>query len=134
MSSLVSCMSAARRRISGWVGSSTCAAFCSRMGLPILAMRRTAMLGLLDAPAAAGEELVLDVGAVARRAAAPAPHRRAEVVLVHELAGDVERREGDVVQVEAQVGELVAELDDDDAFGADGDALDAAAGLLFLAA
>ncbi len=41
MSSSVSCMSAARRRISGAVGSSTGAAFCSRMGLPILAMRNT---------------------------------------------------------------------------------------------
>src|SRR5260221_3869590 len=41
MSSSVSCMSAARLRISGAVGSATGSATFSRMGFPIFAMRRT---------------------------------------------------------------------------------------------
>src|SRR5512145_2515912 len=128
MSSSVSCMSAARRRISGALGSSTGAAFCSSTGLPIFAMRRTAIALVYFtarrlAAAGAGQVVGLEVGAVDGASAAPAPDRRAQVEIGHGLAGAVERRERDVGERQAQVADLVAELDLDHAFAGGADFL-----------
>src|SRR5215212_6058079 len=120
MSSSVSCMSAASRRISGAVGSATGAAFCSSTGLPIFAMRRTAIAlvyfsrRFLSA-AGGGQVIGLEVGAVRGAAAAPAPDRRAEVDVAHQGARAIQRCEGNVVQRQAQVADLVAERQADGA-------------------
>src|SRR5215212_1638042 len=68
MSSRVSCMSAASWRISGAVGSATREATCESTGLPIFAMRSTAMLSPRPGPALRPRE------AAARRRLAEAVH------------------------------------------------------------